>query len=77
MIDGGDPASGPHVTVMGSQDGYTLGQMVFQDPSVPLTVSGLLKDCDNDAPAWDALFVEKFFNLSSVLDYKSVSTGGR
>ncbi|XP_067928308.1 prominin-1-like [Watersipora subatra] len=70
LIDGGDPADGPYNTIIGSQDGYTLGNMVFQDPAVPLTVSGLLTDCDANAPAWEALYISQFFDLEAVLDYK-------
>ena len=72
LIDGGDPADGPHITLLGKQSGYTLGQMVFNNDSIPLTVKSLLTDCGNDAPAWEALYVSNFFNLDEVLDYGSV-----
>jgi len=46
--------------------------MAFGDPSIPLTVSGMLTDCENDKSAWEALYVDNFFNLNEVLDFKSV-----
>ncbi|KAF6031760.1 PROM1 [Bugula neritina] len=71
LIDGGSPDTGPHTTILGDQEGYLLGDMAFGDPSIPLTVSGMLTDCENDKSAWEALYVDNFFNLNEVLDFKS------
>ena len=73
LFDGGDPANGPYSTLLGEKNGFTLGEMVFQNDSIPLTVKGLLTDCGNDAPAWEALYISNFFDLDTVLDYGSVS----
>lgn len=74
LIDGGEPAPGvTYQTVMGEKTGYTLGEMVFQDDSIPLTVGGLLKDCADNKAAWQAFYLENLIDIDTLTDFNSVS----
>ena len=52
-----------------SKDGYFLGKMLFQNGSIPLNISGILKSCEKNEAAYSALKLENLFNLDQVTDY--------
>ena len=58
---------------MGNQTGYTLGQMLFQNDSIPLTVTSLLEDCAANEAIWNVMYLENLVPLDMVTNYKSVS----
>ncbi|XP_046329611.2 prominin-1-like isoform X3 [Haliotis rufescens] len=78
------PLSDPELTIFtklfdemhllgGSDNGSFLGQMLFQDPSIDLTVANILKDCKSGKAAYSAFRLDNFkdFNITALVDYKS------
>ncbi|XP_041368326.1 prominin-1-A-like [Gigantopelta aegis] len=58
---------------VGNSNGSYLGNMLFQDPSVDLTLGGIIKDCGDGKGAWTAFKLDNFktFNLTQLTDYRS------
>ncbi|XP_067657150.1 prominin-1-like [Haliotis asinina] len=78
------PLSDPELTIFtklidemhllgGSGNDSFLGEMLFQDPSIDLTVASILKECKSGKAAYTAFKLENFkdFNITALVDYKS------
>ncbi|XP_074641468.1 prominin-1-like isoform X2 [Tubulanus polymorphus] len=50
--------------------GYILSDTLFSNGSIPMTVSGILKDCKAGKAAYPTLKLNNFVDINSVLDYK-------
>nr|XP_054765627.1 prominin-1-A-like [Lytechinus pictus] len=53
-------------------EGYYLGDLVFQDSSIPLTASGILTECGNGSTAYTAFKLDALYdfgNLTQQLDF--------
>ena len=72
-MEGGDPADGPYQTVLGEKEGYTLGELLYGNYTIPLTLSGMLSDCEQDTAAWQALHLDSFVSIDELTDFDSVS----
>ncbi|XP_072177792.1 prominin-1-A-like [Diadema setosum] len=51
--------------------GYYLGKQLFKDSSVPLTINGILTECENDRGIYSAFHLENLFNASEFTDISS------
>lgn len=51
----------------GAGTGYILGQIAFQNSSIPLTVSGFLNACENNNGIFEAAQLQNLINISSVI----------
>ncbi|XP_072026429.1 prominin-1-A-like isoform X2 [Amphiura filiformis] len=49
--------------------GYYLGDTLFQNSSIPLTVTGILEGCEENKGVYEVFKLEYFFNVSELLDF--------
>lgn len=50
---------------------YFLGKMLLNNDTIPLTVTGMLRDCQNGKSVYEAFKLSSKFNIDSLLDYTS------
>eukprot|EP00057_Strongylocentrotus_purpuratus_P009557 XP_011664031.1 PREDICTED: prominin-1-like isoform X2 [Strongylocentrotus purpuratus] len=53
------------------EDGYYLGNLVFQDPSVPFQIGGFLDACEQNEAVYTAFLLENLFNITEFTDISS------
>ncbi|KAK2143777.1 hypothetical protein LSH36_814g03039, partial [Paralvinella palmiformis] len=51
-------------------DGYILPDLLFGDPSIDMPLPRVLKSCDANKPAMEALELYRKFNLDDMLDWR-------
>jgi prominin 1 len=52
--------------------GYFLGQTLFGDGNISLTLTGILDDCENNKAVYEAFKLENFLNISDLLNFQQV-----
>ncbi|XP_022091792.1 prominin-1-A-like [Acanthaster planci] len=50
--------------------GYFLGQTLFGDGNISLTLTGILDDCENNTAVYEAFKLENFLNISDLLNFQ-------
>ncbi|XP_077991896.1 prominin-1-A-like isoform X2 [Glandiceps talaboti] len=53
-----------------NQNGYLLGELVYGNASINLTVSGILNDCHDDMAIYGALKLENILDISQFTNYR-------
>ena len=43
-----------------------MGRLIFQNGSVPITISGILNNCSNDASVFEALMLNRLVDLQQL-----------
>ena len=52
-------------------EGYFLGDLVYKNGSIPLTITGVLEACEKDESVYNALLLDTQTDLEAVKDVSS------